>query len=210
MSVEIITGDALKWLEEKEEQDSFITSLPDWAEVNMEFDEWLAWFELAATLIIKKTKPEGYSIFYQTDRKLEGYIVDKSFLINKAAHNAGAKTIWHKIALKKDPGRTDPHRPTYTHLICISKEGKGSTTTPDVFYAGKMIYKNAMGLEACTRAIDFLKSKHINKVTDPFCGRGSVILIAAKSGMDAIGLDIDPAQTDRAKLILKQNGVEIK
>ena len=210
MIAEIITADAAKWLEEQPEQDSFITSLPDWDEVNMTFDDWLIWFEDRAAQIMEKTKAEGYAIFYQTDRKIDGELVDKSYLLNKAAERAGAKTLWHKIALKKDPEKTDLHRPTFTHLLCFSKGRTSGKAFPDVFYAGKMLYPNAMGLDVCHRACNFLADAGIKKVTDSFCGRGSVLLIAATYDLEATGIDIDPDQTRWARLILRQNEIELK
>jgi len=201
---------AENWVFEHKHQPSYVTSIPDVGETPYTITEWKKWFYSMAEAIIEKTQPNGYAIFYQTDRKIDGTLIDKSYIINKAAEKTGAKVIWHKIAMKRSPYKADIMRPTYTHLICISKEGVSGKATPDIFYAGKMMYKNAMGLQACQVAIDFLKSKGITKVVDPFCGQGSVLVVAGKNKMEAIGIDIDKEQIKRAKLLLEKNLISLQ
>lgn len=60
-----------------------------------------------------------------------------------------------------------------------------------------MIYPNAMGLKAAAFALRFAGG-FSRRIIDPFCGRGTVPAVADALGFDAIGVDIDPAQCERA------------
>lgn len=183
---------------------SVITSLPDHDEVDMSIDYWRGWFVAMVYKIIANLADNEYAIFYQTDRKYKGELIDKSYLCNVAAREVGAKSIFHKIVLKQEPDTINLFRPSYTHLLCYSKHNKSGKAQPDVIYAGKMLYKNAMGFNACKLALNFLKMKGINKVVDPFCGQGSVVKIAYDLGFDVVGNDIDKEQCIKALNNLRQ------
>ena len=199
----IICQDAKKYLESQESIPSVITSLPDMEEVNMELDDWKIWFEEMVRLILLKLQPHQYAIFYQTDRKHKGRYIDKSYLCNNAAHDSGVDMIFHKIVMKSNPKNISLFRPNYTHLLCYSKGGTPQKATPDfidedVIEKGEMAYKNAMGLQACQFAVNFVKPV-TDTILDPFCGMGSVLRIANDSGLRAIGVDIDPKMCEKAK-----------
>lgn len=197
----VVCADTTEWIKTQSDLSSVITSLPDAEETSLGIIEWQKWFVRIVEEICKRVKPTGYAIFYQTDRKTKGHIIDKSYLVTKGARLAGVKTIFHKIFLKREVGARNPFRPTYTHLLCFSSKGTPGKATPDVLPAGKMIYKNAMGLTACRFAVEYLKDKGVKTITDPFCGRGSVLAVANKLGLDAVGVDILEEQCDYAKKI---------
>ena len=195
-SRKVICTDTTDWIKSQQGIPSVITSLPDMEETGFDFITWKRWFVDMVTEIIQRVVPDGYSIFYQTDRKINGAIIDKSFLCNKGAEAAGVRAIWHKICLKREVGKVDLYRPTFTHLMCYSKTGNPGKATPDVMNAGKMIYKNAMGLTACRFACEFVKPRI---VFDPFCGQGSILAVANKLGLDAVGVDILEDQCEKSR-----------
>ena len=200
-SRDVICADTAKWIIWQKDIPSVITSLPDAEETIFSSDliGWKKWFIGMVTLITTRVVSTGYSIFYQTDRRTKGGVIDKSALLHKGVEGTGIRTIFHKICLKRDPGKIELYRPAYTHLLCFSMLGSSGRATPDVFPAGRMIYKNAMGLSACKFSCKFLKEKGIESIVDPFCGQGSILAVANKLEMDAVGVDILPEQCERAK-----------
>lgn len=194
MSKQIVCADALPWLDEHRDVGSILTGLPDAEEIGAPIDEWMDWFTRAAFLCIQSTSPKAPTIFCVTDRKADGRVVSKAKLIMTAAEQQGeVRLLWHKIVLRRDVGACDLHRPTYSHLLAFSRECGPGKATPDVIPAGRIIYKNAMGLNAAQSALTFAMS-HDTRLVDPFCGRGTVPAMAHALGLDAVGVDIDPEQ----------------
>jgi hypothetical protein len=202
---QVICSDTTEWLKTIPELDSVITSLPDKEETDMSFGAWKAWFINTVYEILTKTK--NYAIFYQTDRKVNGEVLSKARLLFNAANKAVMPLRWHKIVLRRDAGKIDLFRPTYTHLICFSKALKSGKATPDVFERGEMTYPNAMGTTACEVACQFIKDNSDTKVIyDPFCGQGSVLAMAERFGFDAVGVEILPEQCDKARKLAVNSG----
>jgi len=195
---QILCSDTTEWLKSVTEMDSVITSLPDREETDMDFITWKQWFVNRAGEIMAKTR--DYAIFYQTDRKMMGGVLSKASLLFIASRSVGVPLRWHKIVLRRDAGKIDLFRPTYTHLMCFSRNLGSGKATPDVFERGEMTYPNAMGTKACEVACQFIKDNSKTKtIYDPFCGQGSVLAIAEKFGFDAVGVDILPEQCDKAR-----------
>ena len=46
----------------------------------------------------------GVVVFYQSDIKYEGVWVDKGYLVQRAAEEAGLELLWHKIVCRVKPG----------------------------------------------------------------------------------------------------------
>jgi hypothetical protein len=155
------------------------------------------WFIDACKLIFEKVTGDQYVFFYQTDRKREGGLIDKSHLVNLAARESNMPLKWHKVVLKRDVGKVDLHRPTFTHLLCYSRTLGSGKATPDVIQCGEMLYKNAMGFNAVKLCLDLIGDRS-NTIFDPFCGQGSVLELANQYGKDAIGIDILPEQCVKA------------
>lgn len=188
---QVICADANDYLRVLKNTDGTITSLPDWDETNINnVCLWEEWFIGTVRYILSKLTDDGYAFFYQSDRKYEGKLIDKSYLCNVAARQAGVPLLWHKIAIKREVECIDLFRPTFTHLLLFGK-GKPGKAIPDLFYTGKMIYKNAMGLNACKICCDFFRGK-THTIIDPFCGQGSVLAIANAYGFNSIGVEILP------------------
>ena len=135
----LVVGDSLPLIAAATQGDrwaSVFTSLPDAAETGQDVPQWRSWFADAAAWTIAATDPHGYAVFYQTDRRHDG-LVSKAGLVINAAEKAGARIMWHKIAVRSMG--TALFRPTYTHLIAVSAKGRPGRPTPDVFMAGRKI-----------------------------------------------------------------------
>ncbi len=107
--------------------------------------------------------------------------------------------IWHKIALRSDVGKADIFRPTYSHMLCFSKDGPIGIPVADVISRGDITYANGFGIDAVKLVIEFLKKHKIKTVIDPFVGSGTVAAVANAMGLHAVGIDIDKKQCKKAK-----------
>lgn len=205
MSKRIVCADAVEWLKTHNKPCSIVTSLPDPEEIGAQIDEWAKWFVNAAYLSITAASDDAPAIFYQTDRKHGGQTYSKAALLIEASKAAGVKMLWHKIVLRRRPGGVDLHRPGFTHLIAFSKSGKPGKATADVMDRGKMIYANAMGMTPAVYAVKFAAERS-NLIVDPFCGRGTIPAVADAFGYNAIGVDIDNEQCEKARNLKLRKG----
>jgi hypothetical protein len=197
---QIICKDALQWLPTQTNCSAIVTSIPEMEEVGLTPSTYEPFFREATRLCLSALHPNGYAIFLQTDRKKAGWI-DKSYLISDEASKAGFKMMWHKIALRQEPGTSGLFRPTYSHMLCYSKKGKPGKLFPDVIHRGSVTYENGFGIDAVTAVLEYLKAQGIKSVIDPFVGSGTTVALANKLGMDAVGVDIDPKQCKKAILL---------
>lgn len=182
------------------EHKAIITSLPDMAELDFELELWEAWIRATCELLMENIADDGVIFFYQTNRKLDGRVIDKKYLISSVFLENGFREVLAKIVLKQKPETVNFFRPTYTNLFAFSKKLKAGKPTPDVIHAGKMLYKNAMGFDAVELCLDYIANKvDTNRIFDPFCGMGSVLKLANERGFDSLGIDIDKKQCEYAK-----------
>lgn len=196
----VYTDDANIWLPKNKNIGAIITSLPDMEEINATKEDWELWIDKTCENIINSLSDKSVCFFYQTDRKHKGNFIDKKYLISRTFYKYGFKLIMSKIVLKQAPETISLFRPGFTNLFGFSKYYCSGKPTPDVINIGKMVYKNAMGFNACKVAIDFIIDKKISDtVVDPFCGMGSVLKIANDLELNSVGVDIDFKQTDLAK-----------
>ena len=202
---EIVQDDALHWLRKQPVVPNVVTGICDMDEMDsgkkMTHEEYLKFFQSVAKLIMEKVDPAGYVIFIQTSRKYQRSLIDKSFLLSKIAEQVGLKMIWHKIVLQREVDARDLYRPTYSHMLCYSKNGTTGAATPDVIPVSKKIYKNGTPVEAAVRAIRFIQTNTGSQpvIVDPFVGRGTVVAVANALGMGAIGIDMDERQVEYAR-----------
>lgn len=198
---QVFVDDANVWLKNNKGILAIITSLPDMEEVGLEYEQWVAWVKTTCDNLASSLDDDGIIVFYQTDRKYDGQIIDKKSLITNCFTSKGYKNIYNKIALKQAPDTINLFRPTFTNLFGFSMNTKSGKATPDVFNAGTMIYKNAMGYDACKNAISFIHSKidDVDCIVDPFCGMGSVLKISNDLGFKSVGVDILESQVILAR-----------
>lgn len=205
MEREVHNREALEWLEERADYSgcSFVTSLPDVSEVSLPLDEWKLWFQRAAEVILTKCPPEGVAIFFQTDIKVEGTVVDKGFLVQKAAESAGVPLLWHKIVCRLPAGNTSYSRPAYSHMLCFSRGVRAeiAKSTVDVLpRPGEVTWTRGMGVEACRAACKFvLDNTSTRTVIDPFCGHGTVLAVANELGLKAVGVELGGKRAQKAR-----------
>jgi hypothetical protein len=208
----IVQADALAWMSANnaDEAASVITSLPDVTELPLELDAWRVWFIDAARRVIRWVPPSGVAIFYQSDIRHRDAWIDKGYLVMRAAEEERAMLLWHKIVCRHPPGTISLGRPSYSHMICVTREPRepmrrpGPDVLPD---AGFGTWSRAMGVIACRVACRFLSDETTTKiVVDPFCGRGTVLAVANEMGLDALGVDISAKRCRAARsLVLDQS-----
>ena len=198
--------DALQWLSQNELQDgsSVLTSLPDATEIKrFSFAEWEAWFVEAARAVTAALPMQSAALFYQTDVKRDGAWVDKARLVQDGAQAAGARLLWHKIVLRAPAGVATRTRPGYAHLLAFSKsmETDPRDDTPDVLpELGAMTWARAIGLSAAEFAVGWLAQRaKATCIVDPFCGVGTVLAVANRMGMDAIGVELASGRAEKAR-----------
>lgn len=194
---EVVNAEAIGWLGAHAAlpTDSVITSLPDVSELaGLSLQSWREWFVGASRKLIAWVNPNAVSIFYQSDIRRGAEWVDKAYLVQRAAELEGATLVWHKIVCRRPPGTVAVGRPSYSHLLCVTKQpGKIPIRPgPDVLAsAGYMPWSRAMGVDACRIACQFLVDEtNCRRVVDPFCGRGTVLAVANAMGLDALGIDL--------------------
>ncbi len=206
--------DGVAWLASSalEAQHALVTSLPDSSELRLSFDAWQKWFSDTAALVCRATADDGVAIFFQTDVKRAGHWVDKSFLVQLGAREAGSHLLWHKIVCRAPAGVTTFGRPAYAHLLCFSRGLRlaDSQASPDVLpRLGEMTWPRAMGIAACEATCQFLLAHtQCRTVVDPFCGVGSMLAVANAYGLDAVGVELSAKRAARART-LELNGLNV-
>ncbi|MEZ4393698.1 MAG: hypothetical protein R3A48_21725 [Polyangiales bacterium] len=196
-SREVTHAEALAWMAAHPAPPfaSVITSLPDVSELSaLTLDAWRAWFDAAARAVIRWVPEEGVAVFYQSDIRRGGAWIDKGYLVMRAAEAEGAAVLFHKIVCRRPPGTVAPGRPSYSHMIAVTRGATrpAARPGPDVLAdAGAMRWSRAMGEAACRVACRYLRDETETRVVvDPFCGRGTVLAVANAMGFDAVGVDL--------------------
>lgn len=211
---EVFCEDALVWLRNYKDQGktSFLGSLPDISEFpGWSLDDWKKWFQETAELILEKTSPDGVTIFFQSDIKLDGLWVDKAYIVQKAAEKLGHQLLWHKIFCRAPAGAITFGRPAYSHMLCFSRNvvPDVSKSTADVIPdLGEKTWARGMGLEASLVASTFVKKQTTSHtLINVFCGEGSAIAAANYVGLNSVGIERSPKRAQKAReLRVAQDG----
>jgi hypothetical protein len=182
---------------------SVITSLPDVSEVPLDLERWQAWFVDAARAVLRWVPRAGVAIFYQSDIRSGGTWIDKGYLVMRAATEEGALLLWHKIVCRRPPGTIAHGRPSYSHMLCFTREPRDPPRRPgpDVLpEAGAAPWTRGMGVAACRVACRFLREETDTRlVVDPFCGRGTVLAVANEMGFAALGVELSAKRCRAAR-----------
>lgn len=183
-----------------------VTSLPDLSELSpLGLDDWRRWFMSTAALICRQIAPESVAVFYQTDIKHAGLWIDKAYLVSRGAEEAGAGLLWHKLVCRAPPGTTTFGRPAYAHLLAFSRGLRlaPGQSSPDVLPGtGELPWPRAMGVDICEAVATFLlKHTGARTVVDPFCGMGTMLAVANRRGLDAIGVELSRKRAERAQAL---------
>lgn len=216
MSYEILCQDSLVWLKKQKDHSikNVVTGIPDLNEIgDVSVDQYIDFFDQVAKLIFAKIKDDGYCIFIQTDRKYDGQLIDKSYILTHCAKQSGFKLVWHKIVCLRDIGKKDLFRPTYSHMLCYTKTGKPGQAFEDVIESGGKLYENATPYNAALKSVEFIANQISKQKQSPsdlhydlidcFVGQGTIGAVALKEGLSFLGIDIDPKQCQHTKDLLK-------
>lgn len=183
-----------------------VTSLPDVSEVSLALPVWRVWFLEAVRLVVESVPEESAAVFFQSDIKHEGAWIDKGALVTRAAEDAGARILFHKIVCRRSPGMLTYGRPGYTHLIAVSRTMRCPDVLPipDVIVdAGPPKWVRAMGVRAAAHAVRFAQQQVGAKVVfDPFCGVGTVLAVANALGLDALGVEKARKRCEQARSLV--------
>lgn len=198
--VECMDAVPLLWASGPDRWPAIVTSLPDAAEIDMAPASvgYARWLRGAASACFHAAP---IVVFYQTDRRADQQWLSKAQLILDAARGAAMPLRWHKIVLRRPPNVTDLRRPGYSHMLAFSRRPVPYVPAPDVVGPSGMVYENGMDVAATHLAMRWVAGAAAS-VCDPFCGHGTVLALANQMGMDAFGIDNDPAQVEIARTIV--------
>jgi hypothetical protein len=201
-------GDGLAWLQENPltAEAAIVTSLPDSSELPaLGFEGWRRWFIDTSALLCRSVAPGSAALFFQTDVKREGQWVDKAYLVQRGAEEAGVALVFHKIVCRAPAGTATFGRPAYAHLLGFSRHLRpdpGKSTADVVPRLGAMPWSRAMGVEACHVACRWLLAHtQCRTVVDPFCGLGTVLAVAEQLGMNGVGVELSAKRAEKARLL---------
>lgn len=209
---EIHCADAISWMERRGviAGACAITSLPDVSELRLPLATWRTWFIRAVRLTLHSVPDASAAIFFQSDIKRDGRWIDKGALVIRAAEDAGAHVLFHKVICRREPGMLTRGRPGYTHLIAVSRAMAcpDELPIPDVIVdAGRSPWVRAMGIRAAGHAVCFARD-HVGATTifDPFCGVGTVLAVANALGLGAIGVERSTRRSEQARVLRVNKG----
>ena len=202
---EIVCADAVAWMPARGRIDGAcaITSLPDVSEIGKTLPAWHEWFLHAVRLVVEAVPDESAALFFQSDIKRDGVWIDKGALVIRAAEDAGARVLFHKIVCRPPPGMLTQGRPGFTHLVAVSRTMKCPDTLPipDVITdAGRSLWVRAMGVRAAAHAVRFARDQVGAKlIFDPFCGVGTIPAVANALGLDALGIELAKRRCEQSR-----------
>jgi hypothetical protein len=208
----IFHADAIAWLRERGciAGACVVTSLPDVSEVNLALPAWRTWFLDTVRLVVDAVPAESAALFFQSDIRRDGRWIDKGALVVRAAEDAGAHVLFHKLVARRPPGVLTLGRPGYTHLIAVSRALRCPDTLPIpdiVIDPGPQLWVRAMGVRAAAHAVRFARDTvgpalgRAPVIVDPFCGVGTVPAVANALGLDAVGVELARKRAEQARLL---------
>jgi hypothetical protein len=205
---EVHCADAIPWLQARGVIPGAcaVTSLPDVSEVNLPLPAWRTWFLEAVRLVVDAVPAESAALFFQSDIKRDGVWIDKGAMVVRAAEDAGARVLFHKIVCRRPPGLLTYGRPGFTHLIAVSRAMVCPEVLPlpDVITdAGRQPWVRAMGIRAAAHAVRFARDQAKARViVDPFCGVGTVLAVANALELDAIGVEKSRKRAEQSQALV--------
>lgn len=189
-----------------------VTSLPDVSELGKTLAVWREWFQAAVRLVVDAVPAESAALFFQSDIKRDGTWIDKGAMVIRAAEDAGARVLFHKIICRRPPGTLTQGRPGFTHLIAVSREMKcpDILPIPDVITdPGPSLWIRAAGVRATAHAVRFARDQVGAKlIFDPFCGVGTIPAVANALGLDALGIELAKKRCEQSRAQQLRAGLE--
>ena len=209
---EVHCADAIPWMQARGRMAGAcaVTSLPDVSEVGLALPAWREWFLAAVQLVVAAVPDDSAAIFFQSDIKRDGCWIDKGALVMSAAEAAGARVLFHKLICRRPPGTLTLGRPGYTHLIAVSRTLRCPDVLPipDIITdAGRQPWVRAMGVRAAAHAVRFARDQAGAKIIfDPFCGVGTVLAVAKRLGLDALGVEKAKKRCEQSRQLVVTPG----
>lgn len=209
---EVHCADAIPWMQARGRMAGAcaVTSLPDVSEVGLTLPVWREWFLAAVQLVVAAVPDDSAAIFFQSDIKRDGCWIDKGALVMSAAEAAGARVLFHKLICRRPPGTLTLGRPGYTHLIAVSRTLRCPDVLPipDIITdAGRQPWVRAMGVRAAAHAVRFARDQAGAKIIfDPFCGVGTVLAVANRLGLDALGVEKAKKRCEQSRQLVVTPG----
>lgn len=188
-------GDAIDWLRARGPTPgwSIVTSLPDVSEIGASLDAWRAWFDAAAAACLGVVPDDGVAVFFQTDLRRDGVVVDKADRVARVAEARGWSLVLSKVVCRVPPGATTYGRPAFTRFVAFARRPLARPSSiPDVIVdAGRKTWTRAVGVRAVAHGVRFARaaSPSTTTIVDPFCGVGTFLAVAEALGLDAIGVE---------------------
>lgn len=204
---EVYCLDSIPWMQQRGviEGAVAITSLPDVSELRLSIAAWRIWFLETVGRVVGLVSEESAAIFFQSDIKHDGAWIDKGAWVVRAAEDAGARVLFHKIISRRQPGLLTLGRPGYTHLIAVSRGMRcpDALPIPDIIVdAGRSPWVRAMGVRAAAHAVRFARDHaQARVIVDPFCGVGTVLAVGNALGVDAIGVERSRKRCEQARAL---------
>ncbi len=201
----IICAEAIAWMRARGriEGACAVTSLPDVSEIGKTLPAWREWFLDAVRVVVDAVPDDSVALFFQSDIKRDGRWIDKGALVIRAAEDAGARVLFHKIVCRRPPGMLTQGRPGFTHLVAVSRAMKcpDILPIPDVIIdAGRSLWVRAMGVRAAAHAVRFARDQVGAKlIFDPFCGVGTIPAAANALGLDALGIELAKKRCEQSR-----------
>ncbi len=194
---EVFCEDVNSWFVNNQltSKSSIVASIPDISEFQgISVQEYRSTFINFAKLFLEKTPDDMVTIFYQSDIKIDGIWLDKSYLCQRAAEEIGSSLLWHKMIARVRPGFATFGRPAYSHIVAFSKKKKLldlKSSTPDILpLMGEKQWERGMGLNAMLLIVEFLKKEiAADTLVNPFCGHGGILAVANAYELNAIGIE---------------------
>jgi len=180
-----------------------ITSLPDVSELGKTLPAWREWFLGAVRLVVDAVPKDSAALFFQSDIKWDGAWIDKGALVIRAAEDAGARVLFHKIVCRRPPGMLTQARPGFTHLVAVSRamQCPDILPIPDVIPdAGRSLWVRAMGVRAAAHAVRFARDQvGARLIFDLFCGVGTIPAVANALGLDTLGIELAKKRCEQSR-----------
>lgn len=198
--------DVLAWLDANplREGQAIVASIPDAAELpNSDRDPWKVWFQTVARRVIECAPEHSPVVFYQSDVRHAGGWIDKSYLVQQMAEQAGATLLLHRVVCRHPAGTITFGRSTYSHLLMFGKKLRNSQrfgysdVIPD---GGPAAWVRGIGLHSCEAIVRMIKQESVcDSIVHLFCGKGLLLEIARREGYDVVGVDLSKKQCRHAE-----------
>lgn len=201
MSRSIDVADALDWMRARRGTAAgIVAALPDAHEIGLDddLDGYVRWYADAIAECALTAGPSAL-VVVATDRRINGHTIDKAALIVDAVRLVGWHRwpTWHKIALRRAPGRLDLKRPTFSHLLAFG--GTPGRRTTDVIPPSTPLWANGPGVQVARLVAAWFAEVGVDGVLNPFCGMGTFVAACDAVGLDVAGCDLDPARAAVAR-----------